>query len=306
MAYRAISLHCFLSAVIQNGCALPSSQFSERNATRLLRHEVDVARRGHDAHTSNSTNTRDLVVAVCEENIGWIEQQAHKFEHVYVYSKCKGERRIPLPRFKATNVIVRELRNVGSCDNAYLNYIIERWDHLPDAVEFTKGSVDQTGLPPLVCSSCEGRPGSCDTNVDKTPDPEHIFLNGKPNTNKPTNKMTPFFEFHLQKYKFHANDQQPFKPSGYKNMGDWVDHASPLISRQMYLDACCVRNYGGHMTATREQIRNDAYFKGTARGLYQALLSQQNDANEEVDHFIERTWMSVFCAKKHEELAIRS
>ena len=90
-------------------------------------------------------------------------------------------------------------------------------------------------------------------------------------------------------------------PSGYDNMGSWLEYASTAspLSGQVLTDACCARTYGGRFVVTREQIINEAYFRGRSRELYAWLRNQQHYANEEVDHFIERTWLSVFCASHH-------
>lgn len=312
MAYRGISCYCIIFKVIQHGLAITSGDF-ERSSPRLVRREVGAAREERHTYKSNSSRRQsELVIAVCEEDIGWIENVSNKYDQVYVFDKCQKERKGPLAKFKSTNVVVRNTSNVGSCDSAFLHYILDRWDTLPDIVEFTKGGNKEVGVPPLSCPICDVSPLTCDpkdtiTVANAVPDPEHIWENGKPFLKKPSSKMIPLFNFHLGEYKFRNNkhNQVPFKTSGFKNMGEWLDHASPPLNRQLYLDACCVRNYGGHMTATREQIRNEAYFKGKGRALYEFLWSQQHDANEEIDHFIERTWMAAFCAQKY-ELALRS
>lgn len=285
-----ISYQFIVFAAIQNAFAILSDKLSEYKAPRLMRHELDASRR----------HTRELVVAVCEEDVAWIDNASHEVSTVFVYDKCHEERSDPLRRFNSTNVIVRNISNVGSCDSAFLSYILERWDTLPDVVEFAKGAHTTVGIPPLSCPKCENAASNCEAKAKNEPDPEHLFFNGTPYTRAPSSKMAPLFDFHLDKYKFHSNREVPFRTSGFKNMGEWVDSAAPELSRQLYLDACCARNFGGHMTATRAQIQNQAYFKGRTRGIYLFLLYQQKYANEEIDHFIERTWMSIFCAKTHD------
>ena len=69
----------------------------------------------------------ELVVAVCNEDISWIDNYANKYKLITVYNKCDN-----VVKFKSDNVKVIKCPNIGSCDYAYLSYIIDRYDNLPD------------------------------------------------------------------------------------------------------------------------------------------------------------------------------
>ena len=118
-----------------------------------------------------------------------------------------------------------------------------------------------------------------------------------------------FFWFSLNDYDFTNSNGGTlgYHGSGYANMGVWIDHAATLsavagaslLNRNIYRDACCTITWRGNFAATREQIKNEAYFpNGSVRELYAYLHSWQHYASEEVDHFIERTWRSLFCARR--------
>ena len=84
-------------------------------------------------------DTEELVVAVCNEDVYWVDNYAKHVKLVTVYNKCGR-----ILKFKSPNVKVIETPNIGSCDYAYLSYIIDRYDTLPDFIEFTKGWVEPT------------------------------------------------------------------------------------------------------------------------------------------------------------------
>lgn len=265
--------------------------------------EHSVASTVSGSDIGGGTSSAELVVAVCTENVSWIDEAASAYTNVTVYDKCHDVRQTDLQSFKASNLRVQRLRNVGSCDFAYLTYIVDRWDSLPDIVEFTKGSpaterYRNYGNAPLQCKPCDGtcRAWRKDNVRQESPSFGAIGGGGGPTADWQPEDL---FEVSLDGHDFENNGFHfPFYKSGYENMGAWMDHASTVspLSRQMYTDACCARNYGGHFAVQREQIINHAYFQGRSRELYVWLRDQQHYANEEVDHFIERTWWSLFCA----------
>jgi len=82
----------------------------------------------------------ELVIAMCNEDVSWVDDYAHKYKLVTVYNKC-GK----VVKFKSPNVKVIKSPNIGTCDHAYLSYIINRYNTLPDFIEFTKGWRPPTG-----------------------------------------------------------------------------------------------------------------------------------------------------------------
>jgi len=156
-------------------------------------------------------------------------------------------------------VSVKMLANVGSCDNAWLQYIIENYDALPPAVLFTKP--DMIGWPPKnVCETSASTIGS----------------------------------FHLADYKFRHNPvdrpELQFRPSGFRDMREWAaaqgEWAPTLLA---LIDRPIASWIGGNNLVTVRQIRSQPI------GLYRYLRGLQTHANEEVDHFIERLWAPMLC-----------
>ena len=97
-------------------------------------------------------------------------------------------------------------------------------------------------------------------------------------------------DFKLTDWRFSNNASQHFQfvPSPHQNMGEWLDEQQHL-SRQAALETGCNVRYGGKFTATQDQIQNSSV------SAYRSLLQQQAHANEEVDHYIERSWPMLFC-----------
>lgn len=206
---------------------------------------------------------KELVVAVCKENIEWINDAALKYDKVTVYDKCEVG-----PAFDASNVSVRQIPNVGSCDNAFLTYITERYDTLPKRVEFTEGARGDHKRY-FICS--------------KKPDKSICSRN--------------LLSFNLKHWEFTNNRSQDFKfvQSSRDNMREWVKNDT-LLTTEMFDDAGCNVKYGGHFGATREQIQNMPI------EVYKNLKEQQMFPNEEIDHYIERSWGTMFCTTKNQEL----
>jgi hypothetical protein len=77
------------------------------------------------------------VLAWCEEDIRWLKHKARLFNHVHIMSKCG---RTLTDKERPPNVSIEQIPNIGSCDYAYLTYIIDNYDQLPETIYFTKGS----------------------------------------------------------------------------------------------------------------------------------------------------------------------
>lgn len=208
--------------------------------------------------------TEELVVAVCGEDIDWIDNYASNYKLVTVYNKC--EQNINL---KSKNIKVINSSNIGGCDHAYLSYIIDRYEDLPDFVEFTKGSIKPTKEYKncLICN-------------------ESIF-----DFKKIQNFKLRDWKFTNKKNRLYTKNQ-PWKNSGYKNMKEWIKN-NKFLSLNLYNKNICNIIFGGHFGATSKQIKN------TSKNIWKQLISQQISPREEVDHFIERTWRPLLCKSKY-------
>lgn len=196
------------------------------------------------------------MIAICKEDLSWIEHVAHEYEQVFIYDKCGRN-----PKFDISNVTVIHIPNIGSCDNAFLTYIIDNYGKLPDIVEFTKGN----------------------THKDR-----HRLFNCNKKCKSESGRN--LLRFKLSNYRFTHNPSQDFEfvRSGYDNMRDWVASQENL-NRDMYKRTGCIVRYGGHFAATKTQILSNP------KELYEELRKQQAHPNEEIDHYIERTWGVLMC-----------
>jgi hypothetical protein len=204
-------------------------------------------------------DTEELVISLCNEDESWVDYYAQQFKMITVYNKCGR-----VVKFKSPNVKVIESPNIGSCDYAYLSYIIDRYNTLPDFIEFTKGSVK----PTKEYNNC--LPCKEDEDVYKD------LMKFKLRNHKFGNKLNSFY------------DQELWYNSGYKNMNLWIKDQD-FLTEELYKRNTCNLIYGGHFGATKEQILK------THVKVWKALRNQQKNPREEVDHFIERTWRPLLC-----------
>ena len=214
-------------------------------------------------YPNKDTDVEELVVAVCSENIKWIEQYSNKYKLITVYNKC-GKKVI----FKSPNIKVIDTENIGSCDYAFLSYIIERYDDLPDFVEFTKGALQPKGQ----YNNCL----PCYNN--------NLVLKNllKFNLKNPYNFM----------YNRDMDKKSKWVTTKYKNMKHWIKN-NKYLNINYYKQNSCNIIYGGRFGVTSEQI------KKSPKELYISLREQQKHQREEVDHFIERTWRAILCKPKY-------
>lgn len=214
-------------------------------------------------------DTEELVIAVCNENVDWVDNYSKNFKLITVYNKCGR-----VLKFKSSNIKVIETPNIGTCDHAYLSYIIDRYDTLPDFIEFTKGWVKPT-KEYHNCLPC------------KEDESEYKRI----------------MNFKLDNYGFShksnmkMNNKFKWYKSGYKNMNHWIKNQD-FLNEELYKKNTCNLIYGGHFGATKEQIIK------TPKKVWEALRAQQKYPREEIDHFIERTWRPLLCKPKYKLVVV--
>ena len=216
----------------------------------------------------------EMVFPFCAENansVAWITRAAQKYTRVNAYDKC-GKGKFSFDSIP--NLSVRNLSNVGSCDHAFLTYIVERYDTLPEEVHFRKAHKVHAKESHYVTCNDVCRP----------------------------RKVNRLLKFHLEDYTFSNNPMGDdatlkFVASGRENMREWVEKDT-LLTPDMYQDSSCnlkqpgcISCTGGWFRASMSQILN------TPRSVYENLRDQQKHANEEIDHFIERSWETLLCTR---------
>lgn len=207
-------------------------------------------------------STTDLVVAFCGEDLSWI-RDLQGYRRIYVYTKCK--QKVSLPK----RVTVRSLPNIGSCDYVYLQHIIKSYDeeNPPGRIEFTKGTHSLQRHCRL-----ERRTHMWSKFA--------LFV---------TQMMKRQRGFNLDEYKFsfHNSEKFPFLKSPY-NYSQWCDVVFGGRLADFLFSAAQYPIFGGYFSLSNAQIH--AY----PVGMYKCMQSYQKAANEEVDHFIERSWGLLF------------
>jgi FkbM family methyltransferase len=215
-------------------------------------------------------DTEELVVVVCNEDIEeWLDDYAPKYQKVTVYSKCGRQL-----QFKSKNVEVIQSPNIGTCDHGFLTYIIDRYNDLPDFVEFTKG------WRPPIRKYYECLP--CQKNIDQY--------------------LKKIYNFKLKYYDFYNSKNRNivttnYKPSYYNNMGEWIKHNN-FIDESIYIRNTCNIILGGQFGIAAYNIRK------TPKIVWENIRSQQKYPREEVDHFIERTWGPLLCKPEYKLVVV--
>jgi hypothetical protein len=210
--------------------------------------------------------TEELVVVVCNEDVEeWLDDYAQNYQKVTIYNKCGKN-----IQFKSKNVEVIESPNIGTCDHGYLSYIIDRYNDLPDFVEFTKG-----WKPPsrkyYKCLPCK----------------QNLLNNIKYNI---------FIKnFKLKNYKVRNSKNKAinsqYKPSSFNNMGDWIKNNN-FLEENNYIRNFCNIILGGQFGVPSQNIRK------TSKRVWENIRSQQKYPQEELNHYIERTWRPLLCKPK--------
>lgn len=163
----------------------------------------------------------------------------------------------------------------------YLQHIVREYTRLPDVIEFSKGTANAQ---------------------------RHCQLRYRPNfwTSFATwvsGLMAKQRRFSLDDYKFsfHSSDRFPFLKSVFENFEMWCHAIFGGAMTDFLFANAQYPIFGGYFSLSKAQI--EVYPKE----VYALMQSYQTAANEEVDHFIERTWGLMFTiqftTKRKERLA---
>ena len=223
----------------------------------------------------------DLVVAFCREDLRWLATEVEQYRRVRIFSKCGAD--VPRVVQKASKTLtVENIANVGSCDHAYLRHIIGRYDDLAAVTIFCKGTASWKCSPHLVM-----RPSRALYTSSHA-----LRLKGRLTRLAYWGRYPPRLKaLHLTDYNFtyHTDHGRGaklhrFEQSGFRDYEAWLVHtfggeiASWLFAHAQWLQM------GGFFAAERENLRR------YPKLMYESVAAQQLSANEEVDHFMERTW----------------
>ena len=186
-----------------------------------------------------------------------------------------------------SSITMRSLRNVGSCDNAYLFHICTHWDDLADWTVFYKGTLSDACPPHFFSSSLSSSSSSSLSSLSPSPLSPLPSLSPPPSSNHtlccPGGEreegqfgFTPFFVLKEYAQKHHRRDGDlPYV--AYKgNLGQWMKN---LFGRPKALELFLSGGlpcFGGYFAAHRDTIRKQPL------ALYKAMKAQQIFPAEEV------------------------
>lgn len=252
----------------------------------------------------------DLVVSHCHESLDWLMGRKQKiYRRIVIYSKCgKNLTTASLPN---GSLVVR-MENVGSCDGAYLRHIVRFYSDLADFTMFCKATHPRRcGLQTLVGPAAD--PWSKQTWSTYDSHCHHGFYRfntrelNRPGHCKPKvvtredvrNFSSPTYKIRGRRpVEFLDPESLCYYRSGYEDYTAWI---TAVLGSRMLADRIINAGQGivlgGYFAAERSSLIR------YPRALYEAFSSMQEHANEELDHFIERTWGLLLTASKVVELS---
>lgn len=202
------------------------------------------------------------MIAHCAEEIDWISKQCHLYKHVFLYTKC-GKSTNVVSNLK--NVSIIPTANIGSCDFVFLTHIINNYEVLEGYITFAKGRDSSQKFKILHPSSKYFKSDRCDLSWSMGD--SYTFTN---NTTR--------FEFHKL---------------GLPH-GEWMKDCFGERMRDHMTTYTRVA-YGGWWSVHTDRIKKYPI------NMYKRMRDYQRFPNEEVDHYIERSWgMLMTCADQNE------
>ena len=211
------------------------------------------------------SNKKTLVVARYKEDLKWLSE--HPFstiQDVVIYNKGDDNN-----FYKPKNSKIVKLPNIGRCDHTYLYHIINNYDTLSDNTIFLVGCVDldmKKNRAIEVVNNSDKTYISC-FKIDKTvTEDQGDFILDEWTSTHPKNR-----------YK-----GEKLYPAAVRPFGTWFKQNIRDSSRHKCLA------YGSMLAVSKTDIHSrDVSF-------YKNLIGQFRTSNDEVGHYIERSWLDIF------------
>ena len=253
-------------------------------------------------------DTCELVVSYCEEDLAWLTPLfLSRFDRVTIYSKCghslapsqpcPAGRDFPVKTCEAGTggtgrVRVQHIRNVGSCDRAYLHHIVHNYETLLPQIAFVKGTQRSLELWHRYT------PGAWNSNPTRSHKWPRALARLQlalglgapaPSARVMSQNWSALHDIGPGGWHFTYNQRQrrnaTFAFSGYATHAAWLNAtAGAPLAEWLYDSAEQSIPAGGFFSTSRAALHRYPV------GLYARLMAQQQHPNEEVDHFIERLW----------------
>jgi len=216
---------------------------------------------------SNKMNTFEIVIAVYEEDISWLDKiPSDNYSHMYIYNKGKPKKY----NFPKSTVI--DLPNEGYEAKTYLTHITTRYDNLADMTLFIPGTAwtrdykREKLIYTIDFLSRNNESVIIGTNDDDIIESEKEFF------------IDSYSYSNLENRK--NNPESKLDPALLRPYGRWFEY---MFGDEKHK---CVSS-NGIFSASRTDI-----LKRT-KDFYLKLLLQLNSKSPESGHYIERSWANI-------------
>ena len=221
---------------------------------------------------NNLTNFRTLIVCVYNEDINWINDKKDNYDKIYIYIKNKNRYNDIKDTFNIDKIEVILIKNIGSCDFAYLYHIINNYNDLNGYITFHKGTVNEH-IPTYKINVYD----SNNNSVRGFSLPHWGFSN-------PVNR-----DVNIKYCKSEFKDLEDYLRSIFTKKSVDV-----LFKDSQYII------YTGYFTVNSSQI------KMYDKKIFENLISFKDGPNREIDHFQERIWGLLFTNMNPEHIKLLS
>jgi hypothetical protein len=210
----------------------------------------------------------EIIIARYNENLDWINSSPFNKYNNIIYNKGVNA------NFSTNNFTknIIKLKNVGRCDETYLNHIVTNYDKLAEITIFLPGSLNidvKNKKATLLINEIENHQDT-------------VFIG-----QKLTNVRDDLYNFQLDEWIATDKENNKINPeaklelSAIRPFGKWFNsNFNCDISYVSYL---------GIIGISKRDILNHP------KSYYENLLIQlQNSSNPEVGHYVERSWEAIF------------
>jgi len=225
--------------------------------------------------SGGSGKTVDLVIARYKESLKWINAYKDRgFKDIYIYNKSGTDMKCPELQSPGTRCRVKNIPNVGVCDNSYLYHIVHSYNTLADVTLFAPGSVDYDYKQEIF-----------DFTIDKVFETKNTVLNAFEFDTEVSEAM---HNFTMHSYPTSYSDNRdgiigeaPQKLSDIRPFGAWYRANFPGV----YTNKA---TFFGIMAISREHIHR------RPKSFYEGLLKQVGTHKfHETSHFMERSYIAM-------------
>lgn len=231
----------------------------------------------HPMKGGGSHKTCDLVIAKFQEKLGWLDEYKERGFHViHIYDKSDKPIKCPKIENTATKCHVKQIPNVGVCDNTYLYHIVHHYDNLADVTIFAPASGHLDHKREMLDFTINTALSKKDTVVSA-----YTFdISAKEAMYKFT-----MAEYPIATKDNHTDDNNwKHELASPRPFGEWYAKNFPGVEIKQ-------ASFFGIFAASK------AHIHAKPKKFYEDLLKQVNTHKfHEASHFIERSWPAILGA----------